>query len=229
MKVIQIINEQPLTANDIKSAFTNDQWMRIIAHFMNTKGDRRLPRQGGTSVVSPDTVIRSELRTAFKRIGPNMDPNLTASEWNNRAVTYGANLDSRTITWEAIRAHLNAHKDAPLPSGFDPNVPLDRSTRRRDTDRTPETFQEFSTWINGPATMNRQQAIDYFRSMVGVIIEKRSWATAQFFANENNRYIRAWYSLQSRTIPKDEATIQKSVLDSQIYGWLTAVDSNLLR
>ena len=76
MKILQIINEQPLTADDVKRAFTNDQWTRIIAYFMKNKGDRRLPGPDDTLVVSADTVIRSELRTAFRRIGPQMDSNL---------------------------------------------------------------------------------------------------------------------------------------------------------
>lgn len=227
MKIFQVIVEQEMSAREVKSAFSNNEWARIISHFMSTKGSRKLPSSG--AVVSADTVIRSELMAAFKRIGPQMDDNLTPTQWNSRAVIYGANLPGGVITWPAIKSHLEQHKNKPLPQGLDPSLPVEpgRSTRRQDVDRTRETLEDISRWTNFGATLNRAQSIEYFRSMVRAIIEKRRWATENFFRNENSMYVKSWYNLQETHIPAEDQTVEKTVLDRAVYGWLTTADFNL--
>lgn len=231
MKILQIIKEAPLTAKDVKAAFNNDEWTRIILHFMTTGGSRRLPSQNGINVADPNNRIRAELSRAFRQIGPQMDDNLTPTQWNSRAGTYGASITAGSLTWESIMNHLAQHKTADLPAGVDSVTSMDpgRSDFRTDIDRTSETVQDIAGWTTSGQTLDRSQTSDYFRQMVASIIQNRNWATTQFFTNEDNPYVKSWYNLQIENYPAEGQSVQKSVLDRAVYGWLTTADFNLQR
>lgn len=228
MKIIHLV-ETANSAAQLKAAFTREQWARIFLYFA---GQKNLGLGGN------DTAIRASLTTAFRSIGPEMDDVMTTDEWNSRAVSYGAQLPSSSgVTWPAIYNHIAPHKDAQVPeqySAFDISRPpgSQMTGYRADIDRTEETPQQVSAWVEGAEEMNRAQAIAYFTAWVAALRTHRSeeWMQqlTQTVEGRNTR-LRRLHRIQEQLVPQGEATVQKAQIDRALYSWLTSSDFDFNR
>lgn len=230
MKVFQIVTENINSARELKDAFTQDEWARIINFFYSQpNATRRFPQpDSSVQLINPDHDIRSELNRVFRDIGPFMDDTKTPTAWNRDAVKYNAALNTSVVTWPTILAHLEQHKTFDLPAGLDMSRPIGtaRTGHRADIDRTPETAQEVAGWVNAEPNLDRAGAIEYFTNLVTAMTEHRAWAE-EVFSNERNMYIMSWWDLQRELIPAEGATVAKAAIDRAVYGWLTTSDFNL--
>ena len=228
MKIIQLV-ETASSATQLKSAFNREEWCRIILHFA---------AQRNINLGTNDNGIRSALGVAFRMIGPEMDNVTVVDDWNSRAVSYGANLpNSSGLAWPAIYNHLAPHRTAEVPerfSSFDiSRPPGSRLTGfRADVDRTEETVAQVSSWAQGPAEMNREQARTYFADWVAALRQNRDeeWMNKLLQTVEGrNTRLRRFHRIQEQLIPQDDATVQKSVIDRSLYSWLTSSDISFYR
>lgn len=226
MKIYQLV-ENANSAAELKQAFTRVEWARILLHFA---GERNL------GLGSSDNAIRSSLQNAFRRIGPDMPDATLPEDWNAKAARFGAALPSASgSSWPLIFNHLAPHKDAEVPqqySAFNIQQPPGSQMTgwMADTDKTPETLQQVSAWVEAPAQLNRDQTRQYFRDWLSALSRNRSsdWISrlrlpppGQTIANSS---LRSLYRLQEQLTPQGEATVAKSQIDAELYTWLTSAD-----
>lgn len=218
MKIIQVISENASSAAQLKSAFTREEWARIIYHFLS--------QIRGGSRAGTGSALTANLANAFEKIGPDMPDTTTAGDWNSTAQRFGAMINSATPTFPAIYQHLAPHKNAQLPADFDiNNIPgSGRTTYRTDVDRTGESLQTVSAWVEGPANMNREQVSNYFRQWIEKLTEVRG---EDYVNNIEPQFARSMVRLQDELLPAEGQTVAKTAVDSRLYAWLTAVDQRL--
>lgn len=209
MKIIHLV-ESANSAAELKRAFNDVEWRNIIYYFLSQRGNI-----GNTSLG-----IENNIEQALEKIGPGMADTTTPDDWNAKASRFGAQISSSTPSWPAIYNHLAARRTETGAPARPPGIVTDK-------DLTPETLQQVSSWVEGPATMNREQLRSYYDGWTRALATHRS-SQYMNYINRDTRFRRRLFAVQAEVYPAQGQTVAKTEVDRVLYAWLTATDSALL-